>query len=57
MRTEQDGNTRPSRPRHIFAPEYLAWLAERDEPHTAPEADFAWLLDAMGGLALAHNPG
>jgi hypothetical protein len=39
MRTEQDGSTRPSHPRHIFAPEYLAWLAERDEPHTAPEAD------------------
>jgi hypothetical protein len=50
MRTEQDGNTstRPSRPTHVFTPEYLAWLAERDEPHTAAEADFAgpWHLES-----------
>jgi len=59
MRTEQDGSTRPSRPRHIFAPEYLAWLAERDEPHTAPEADFAgpWHLEAhpQGGWAVLRE--
>jgi hypothetical protein len=49
MRTEQNGSTstRPSRPTHVFTPEYLAWLAERDEPHTAVEADFAgpWHLE------------
>jgi hypothetical protein len=50
MRTEQNGSisTRPSRPTHVFTPEYLAWLAERDEPHTAAEADFAgpWHLES-----------
>jgi hypothetical protein len=47
MRTEQDGSTRLSVPTHIFTPEYLAWLAERDEPDTAAEADFAgpWHLE------------
>jgi len=28
-------------PTHVFAPEFLAHLAERDEPETAPEADTA----------------
>ena len=27
-------------PEHVFTPEYLAYLAERDEPVTAAEADF-----------------
>ena len=31
----------PSLPEHVFTPEYLAHLAERDEPVTAAEADFA----------------
>jgi len=30
----------PSLPEHAFAPEFLAHLAERDEPVTAAEADF-----------------
>ena len=59
MRTEQDGSTRPSHPRNVFAPEYLAWLAERDEPHTAPEADFAgpWHLEPhpQGGWAVLRE--
>jgi hypothetical protein len=59
MRTEQDGSTRPSLPRHIFTPEYLAWLAERDEPDTAAEADFAgpWHLEPHphGGWAVLRE--
>jgi hypothetical protein len=58
MRTEQNG-IRPSRPSHVFAPEYLAWLAERDEPHTAAEADFAgpWHLEPhpQGGWAVLRE--
>jgi hypothetical protein len=58
MRTEQNG-IRPSRPRHVFTPEYLAWLAERDEPHTAVEADFAgpWHLEPhpQGGWAVLRE--
>jgi hypothetical protein len=34
-------STRLSLPIHVFTPEYLAYLAERDEPETAPEADTA----------------
>jgi len=45
MRTSKDRSTRPSRasslPTHVFAPEYLAYLAERDEPETAGEANVA----------------
>jgi len=31
----------PSLPQHVFTPEYLAHLAERDEPVTAAEAEYA----------------
>jgi len=31
----------PSLPEHVFTPEYLAHLAERDEPVTATEAELA----------------
>jgi hypothetical protein len=59
MRTSKDGSTRPSHPRHIFTPEYLAWLAERDEPLTAAEADFAgpWHLEPhpRGGWAVLRE--
>jgi len=48
MSASRKSNTRPSRrppqspalPEHIFTPEYLAYLAERDEPVTAAEAEF-----------------
>jgi len=43
----------------LSAPEYLAWLAQRDEPHTASEADFAgpWHLEAhpQGGWAVLRE--
>jgi hypothetical protein len=42
MRTQQDGSTRRlSVLTHIFNPEFLARMAERDEPETAAEADAA----------------
>jgi hypothetical protein len=48
-----------SPPSHVFAPEYLAWLAERDEPDTAAEADLAgpWHLerDPQGGWAILRQ--
>jgi hypothetical protein len=48
-----------SPPDHVFAPEYLAWLAERDEPDTAAEADLAgpWHLerDPRGGWAVLRQ--
>jgi len=51
MRTKKDRSTRPalpSLPTHVFAPEFLAYLAERDEPATAGEADVAgpWHLES-----------
>ena len=54
MRTSKDRSTRPSTrpplPVHVFTPEYLAWLAERDEPETAAAADTAgpWHVEAAG---------
>ena len=46
-------------PGHIFAPEYLAWLAERDEPITAAQADTAgpWHVerDPKGGWAVLRQ--
>jgi len=45
MRTAKDRSSttpaRPSLPTRVFTEEYLALLAERDEPETAPEADTA----------------
>ena len=44
MPASRDGSSPSSRsnvPVHIFTPEYLEYLAERDEPETAPEADTA----------------
>ena len=41
MRTEKDRTTRSSLPTRVFAPEYLAYLGERDEPATSGEADVA----------------
>ena len=34
-------SARPNLPNHVFSEEFLAFLAERDEPETAPEADTA----------------
>jgi len=51
MSTAKDRSIRPSRPSslptHVFAPEFLAYLAERDEPETAGEANVAgpWHLE------------
>jgi hypothetical protein len=68
MSTKRETSTRPdprsqqsptSPPGHVFAPEYLAWLAERDEPDTAAEADLAgpWHLerDPRGGWAVLRQ--
>jgi hypothetical protein len=63
MVTEHDGSsTRPSRPAvptHIFTPEFLAFLAERDEPETAGEADALgpWHVEAdpRGGWAVLRE--
>jgi len=45
MRAKKDrsstASARPSLPVRVFTEEYLALLAERDEPETAPEADTA----------------
>lgn len=42
MRSRNDGSTAvPQMPSNAFAEEYLALLNERDEPITAPEADYA----------------
>jgi len=45
MPTRKDRSSTPSTrsqlPTRVFAPEYLAYLAERDEPETAAEADTA----------------
>ena len=49
MSASRKSSTRSSRrppqshslPEHVFTPEYLAHLAERDEPVTAAEADYA----------------
>ncbi|HWM95315.1 MAG TPA: hypothetical protein VN493_31460 [Thermoanaerobaculia bacterium] len=53
MRSRNDGNTLPN---NAFAEEYLALLNERDEPITAPEADYAgpWSVEArrQGGHAV-----
>jgi hypothetical protein len=57
----------PSPPSHVFDRDFLAWLAERDEPDTASEADTAgpWHIerDPQGGWAIlrqgesfANNP-
>ena len=46
-------------PRRVFAPEFLAWLAERDEPVTAAAADTAgpWHVerDPKGGWAVLRQ--
>ncbi len=61
MRNSVDGSTRPSAavPTQVFTSEYLALLAERDEPLTAGEADTAgpWRLEATrsGWLALLRE--
>jgi len=63
MRTAKDRSTRPSRPSplptHVFAPEFLAYLAERDEPETAGEANVAgpWHLepDPRGAWAVLRQ--
>jgi hypothetical protein len=59
MSTRKQGSTRPSLPAHVFAPEYLAYLAERDEPETAGEADTAgpWHVepDPKGGWAVLRQ--
>jgi hypothetical protein len=61
MRAKKDGSS-PSAPSpvpaHVFAPEYLALLAQRDEPETAPEADTAgtWHVEAHPrGWAVLRN--
>ena len=45
MATESHGSTRPTCsltvPRRLFAEEFLAYLAARDEPSTAAEAEVA----------------
>jgi hypothetical protein len=45
MPTGKDRSSTPSTrshlPSRVFAPEYLAYLAQRDEPESAPEADTA----------------
>jgi hypothetical protein len=56
MSPASDRSTRPSRrpipppslPTHVFTAEFLAWLAERDEPETAGQADTAgpWHVEA-----------
>jgi len=49
----------PALPAHVFAPEFLAFLAERDEPDTAGEADTAgpWHVEAdpQGGWAVLRQ--
>ena len=49
----------PALPAHVFAPEYLALFAERDEPDTAGEADTAgpWHVepDPKGGWAVLRQ--
>jgi hypothetical protein len=49
----------PALPAHVFAPEYLSCLAERDEPDTAGEADTAgpWHVepDPKGGWAVLRQ--
>jgi len=51
--------SRPPLPGRIFAPEFLAYLAERDEPYTAGEADTAgpWHVerDPKGGWAVLRQ--
>jgi hypothetical protein len=61
MRATKDGSSPsapPPLPTHVFAPEYLALLAQRDEPETAPEADTAgpWHLETHPrGWAVLRN--
>jgi hypothetical protein len=74
MSTKRESNTRPSRrpidpsdpsstpptlPVRVFAPDFLAWLAERDEPHTAWQADTAgpWHVERhpKGGWAVLRQ--
>jgi hypothetical protein len=49
----------PSPPGHVFDLDFLAWLAERDEPDTAAEADTAgpWHIerDPQGGWAILRQ--
>jgi hypothetical protein len=40
----------PALPPHVFAPEFLAFLAERDEPDTA------WAADTAGPWHVERNP-
>jgi len=60
-RTPSDPSSQPppALPAHVFAPEYLALLAERDEPDTAGEADTAgpWHIepDPKGGWAVLRQ--
>ena len=65
MSTSKKDSTRPSRrsprrsPVRVFTPEYLALLAERDEPDTAGEADTAgpWHVERnpKGGWAVLRQ--
>ena len=63
MATESNGSTRPSSsltaPRRIFAEEFLAHLAECDEPETAAEAEAAGTRhlepDPQGGWAVLRE--
>jgi hypothetical protein len=63
MATESHGSTRPSCslivPRRIFTEEFLAYLAERDEPSTSAEAEFAGPChvetDPQGGWAVLRE--
>jgi hypothetical protein len=75
MSTSKESSTRPPRgsrrspkassdpssrlPAHVFAPDFLAYLAERDEPDTAGEADTAgpWHVepDPKGGWAVLRQ--
>jgi len=71
MPASRDGSSPSSRsslPTHIFTPEYLAYLAGRDEPETAAEADTAgpfyvaphprgWAVFRQGeSLEAGHSP-
>jgi len=70
MSASKDRSTHPSRrptpppslPTHVFTAEFLAWLAERDEPETAGQADTAgpWHVEpadpqARGGWAVLRE--
>jgi hypothetical protein len=52
---------RPAVPRRVFTEEFLAYLAARDEPETAGEAEFAGTChvepDPQGGWAVLREGG